>query len=616
MRKRILFFTVMSFIFFVSNYLATAQEKPEEMIKHDKDGGVTMVITATKSRHLLKQVPVQTNVITKKEIESAGVKDAGDALKLIPGMEITAGARFGNNDRKIATIRGLPAGYNLVLIDGRRVKSEHIHTGVNLSIIPIEMVDRIEVVKDAGSAIYGSDAFGGVINIITKPLPDQKLLDINSDYGTYGTKGLGVNLGGPINNFGYFLGLKARESDGISGNWYKQNNVLLKTGLQLKGSALSFTGGYYQNDYPNSGIPVTDKAFDTAISWKKELNEISLLNIGGYFTTFNSTLKDKLNQTSNFDCTYNTSLLHKHFITTGIELRNEEFERVSTSYKNQLISAFFLEDEFKISAPFTLLAAARLDSYEGLPVVFTPKAGVMYSLNPETTLRASAGKGYRAPSLMDLYEYHYTHRAYWRDGNPDLKPEYLDNYSAGIERDFKEGLISTYFQLFRNDLTNMITSVNTGVIDSGLPVFKRENIKSASVQGAEAGFKYTLERWEMSLGYIAVDSRDNNGNLLSYTPKNTARAMLGYSFTEIKLNINITGEMATERYYSSGGLQKQLEDYRLLNINLTENIYKELNLSFRIDNAFDERYQNYGEEGSILSGYGRTYNLGINYKFF
>jgi len=129
-----------------------------------------IVVTGTKTPHLMEDTPVRTRVISREQIEKSGVTKAADLLRSLPGVNISGGAPGAVSSRSTALMRGLPAQYSLILLDGRRFKPEHIHTGVNLILIPIEMIERIEIVEGPASALYGSDAMGGVINIVTSPV--------------------------------------------------------------------------------------------------------------------------------------------------------------------------------------------------------------------------------------------------------------------------------------------------------------------------------------------------------------------------------------------------------------------------------------------------------------
>jgi len=212
MKSKILFLVLFGVVsFFVSACFVFAEEK----VGIAQDGSVNMVITATRRPHILKDTPVTTNLITNKEIQSSGVTNAADALRLVPGLDASGGAPFGAALRTVGQLRGLPSQYTLILIDGKKAKSEHMNTGTNIAIIPASLIERVEIVKGAGSAMYGSDAFGGVVNIITKLAPDKLLLESRLACGSLETKNININIGNTLNKFGYVTGVNATESNGI-----------------------------------------------------------------------------------------------------------------------------------------------------------------------------------------------------------------------------------------------------------------------------------------------------------------------------------------------------------------------------------------------------------------
>ena len=296
-----------------------------------------VVVTATKSRHILKDVPVSTSVITKKEIEVAGIQTAADAIRWVSGMNISGGAPFGASRRLTGLLQGLPAHYSLVLIDGKRTKSEHIHTGINMNLIPIEMVERIEVVKGPASALYGSDAFGGVINIITNPIPKRPSFAVNVSSGSFSSQNLAFSHGGSFGKVGYLLSARLSDTDGVEGNWYKQKNTLAKTVYALtEKDTLNLNAKYYQNNYLRSDKEVDDDRIDLSLDWNRDIVENSKIKVGASFCRFTGSRKDATNITAQADIVYQGLLFPKHLVTSGLEARYEEFEREATPHKNLL----------------------------------------------------------------------------------------------------------------------------------------------------------------------------------------------------------------------------------------------------------------------------------------
>lgn len=171
-------------------------------------GKVNVVVTATKTPHALENVPVTTAVITEKDIERTNAQNVGQALRWLPGINI----RTNGYSRATVKIHGLPSKYTLVLIDGQRLKGRHADS-IDIGQVPVDMIDRIEVVKGPASVLYGSDAVAGVVNVITKAPPDRTIFDGYASYGTGETIRAMMTLGGRFGRFHYIVGGSKNKSE-------------------------------------------------------------------------------------------------------------------------------------------------------------------------------------------------------------------------------------------------------------------------------------------------------------------------------------------------------------------------------------------------------------------
>jgi outer membrane receptor for ferrienterochelin and colicins len=255
-----------------------------------------------------------------------------------------------------------------------------------------------------------------------------------------------------------------------------------------------------------------------------------------------------------------------------------------------------------------------MDDHPSVGTEFTPKAALLYALSDVTKLRAAIGRGFRAPSLQDRYEKRFFHRTYWRDGNPDLDPEYSTSYNLGIEHMFDESLLGRV-SLFRNDFKDMITVVDTGVDDGGFDVFERQNIKEARTQGVESELRYSVKDIDFILGHTYLDTEDDEGKVLSYNPKHLLSARVYYNMEKAGLDFMLSFENALSRYYQTkGGGVNKLGDYILMNFNVTKKINENASVFFTINNLLDKRFTTY-EEGGAEANFGRTFNVGVFARF-
>jgi outer membrane receptor for ferrienterochelin and colicins len=605
------------FIIFTS--VAMAAEEPN-LEQPQEDLGVyqldPVVVTGTRSPHMLKDVPIETSVITRQEMERAGIQNVEEALRWIPGINISGGALNGAAGRTTAILRGLPAQYSLILVDGRRIKSEHIHTGLNLNLIPVEMVERIEIVKGPASVLYGSEALGGVVNIITKSAPEKPTLDVKYSYGSFKTQNNFYSYGARDGNLGYFLAGKLSSTDGADfGLGFRQKNTLARITYDLtKQDTLKFDMGYYENKYDASGHDIKDESTDFVGGWEHRFEDGGSLNVGGYITRFTASKKNTTNIISLGDVVYQKEIFENHLITAGLEIRHEDFEREASPHKTECIVSLYAQDEWKLTDFLSTVLGIRMDDHPSVGTVVTPKAALLYELSDATKLRATIARGFRAPTLQDRYEYHFFHDTYFRDGNPDLDPEYSTSYNLGVEHLFNQSLLGRV-SLFRNDFKNMITEVDTGVDDGGFDVFERQNIKKARTQGVESELRYSIKDLDIIFGYTFLDTEDDEGKVLSYNPKHLFSGRLYYDMKEAGLGFMLSFENALSRsFQNKSGLTQKLSDYILMNFNVTKEISKNVSIFFTIGNILDKRFFVY-EEGSAEAAFGRTFNVGINALF-
>jgi outer membrane receptor for ferrienterochelin and colicins len=606
-----MFVVLLACVQFLTGVKAYGQEVDTLSTYHGDD----VVVTATRSNHILKNVPIETNLISQQEIENAGIQTVADAARWVPGLNISGGAPFGASRRFTSLMRGLPAQYTLVLIDGKRTKSEHIHTGNNLNLIPVNMVERLEVVKGPSSALYGSDAMGGVINIITKSAPEKASLGADLRYGSFDTRNATLSHGNQIGRIGYYLSGRQENTDGINKNRYKQQNLMAKIAYDAtEKDELGFNSRMYANTYMNSGKEAKDNAVDLIGHWKHRLNETSTFNVETSLSRFTGSAKDAVNNTAETDVLYQGLLKQRHYLSLGLEIRRESFKRLATAQHSESIFATFLQDELQATDWLDIVASLRADMHPKAGNVLSPKIGTLWKLTDRTGLRASVGRGFRAPSLQDLYEYHYLHGTYWRDGNENLKPEYSWSTTLGLQQE-----ISTGFQWrvtgFRNDFRNMIAALATGELeDDGLAIVQRQNIKTALTRGIEVETRHQIHDFQLTLGYTWLDTEDDEGKVLSYNPKHMVTSRLSYYSQSSGFGAWLSLEDALQRYYQDKSGQVQtLDDYLLLNVNLHQRVSRHIKISLSIGNVLDEKFASY-EEGKTQAGFGRSFMGGVEFN--
>jgi outer membrane receptor protein involved in Fe transport len=483
-----------------------------------------VVVTADRRETPLKDTPEIIVVVTEKEIRRMNPSSTGEILDMVAGLNVETGTGSGYPKRSVVSINGLPAQYTLVLVNGQRLLTEHIHTGQNVDMIPPESIERIELIKTAASAQYGSDAIGGVVNIITKKSASRTSSKV---YGTYGSN-RSVNTG---------VGLSAQVAKGVQvsmfADWdrtdgvdilapkHRLNNmgyerVSVLNNIQIQPNrflTIDTCFNYFQNKMDWSSGPIYSRLIMPKTDLHVDFNKQWRLTGSLEYTSWRSDLSSERNE-----------LLHPHLYTTwkawknrneltfGGDYRFNWFRRTGLDRtRTQGAYGFFAHDRLKVNTQWSVSASARLDQVEGIDPVFSPKVAVLYRPIEELGIRAAVGRGYHAPTLQELYEQAYGHGGTaLRFGNPDLKPETSTAFSLSLETVPVKSLqlfVNGYFHL----VDNFIAPAYEGPWEEDPTKDKwiRTNIVQAWLYGAEATAIWSPLVWlRLRAGYSYSGNRD------------------------------------------------------------------------------------------------------------
>lgn len=551
---------------------AMAEDVSEVKEKEDQ-----MVVTASAIQQNLKDAPASISVITREDLQKKPVQNLKDVLKDVPGVQITNES----DNRQGVSIRGLGSGYTLILVDGKRVNSRNAvfrHNDFDLSWIPAESIERIEVVRGPMSSLYGSDALGGVVNIITRKvgtawhgtLSADTTVQEHRDRGDSGNGNffasgplvddlLGVKVYGALGKrekdqassasgsagepriegytsrnanvefsltptedqdmtFGYGMDRQDRDSDSLDKNRIERENYSLGHNGRwgLANTELRFYGENIEN-----------KNAETITSKNNSLDGKVVIPLGDY----------------------------NQFLTFGGEYRNDKLEdgvnmkSGGSTQANQY--ALFLEDEWRIFESLALTGGVRMDDHENYGVNWSPRAYLVYNATDTVTLKGGWASAFKAPSLLQL-------SPDWQSascrgscnvvGSKDLKAETSESVEFGMYYAGQEGWledVSASATVFQNDIDDMITVIRTanrnlaptyanfvGFDASGNPIFRYYNVNKARIRGLETEVSLPVtDVLNLKLNYTYNDARDlsNGGNKpLSELPFHTSNATLDW----------------------------------------------------------------------------------------
>ena len=595
---------------------ANAQEKNIEPKAAELE---KMVVTATMTEKMIEEAPGSIEVITSQEIEEMGAQTVAEALEVATGLMIT-----GETGRiKAPSIRGTGNKHTLVLIDGRRFSMGY-KDFLDINQISVDMIDRIEVVRGPTSALYGSDAIGGVVNIITKKPPRDLAAGATYQYGiskyNEGEEHIGrAYVGDSFGRFGFLLAGGCRNKDGWDrdevlpddGDHEELGSVDGRFSFNLNDNH-SLLAGFEYSDMDREGMrdfqkldrerTAEDKRHGYFLQYDAKLSPLNNLMLKAYHSeheneiefsptavvTGEENAKRKLNQVEG---RFTGAFLDKHILIVGSEFREESREDETGRDDDLDNFSFYLQDEYQVFDPLYLVLGVRFDEHSEFGSEWTPRASMIYSFLNNLRLKASYGCGFRAPSISELFVTSYRKKGKWiYEPNPDLDPEESESYEVGIDGEYKKfwGRITG----FRNEIENLIEAVyykSTGKGKEKKDYYRHQNIAEATMEGVEleSGLNLPLN-FSISGNLTYLETEDKKtGKDLEGQPDYKGYLKLGYHYLEFGLRANIRMDYIGERYYDSG-----IQDaYTLYHCYLSKELFRGFTLFAGVDNIFNKRVE-------------------------
>ncbi|MGC8894980.1 MAG: TonB-dependent receptor [candidate division WOR-3 bacterium] len=564
-------------------------------------------IISSPTLHDMSQSPIPTQKVDAVRLQSANQISFLDAVRVLPGITASGPQSSGALDAFSPRLQGLLSHHTLVLFDNKRLFC-HDGTGSNISSVPLLLVERIEVIEGASCAIHGSDALGGIINIITKRPSPNPFRAFRTNIGTYGNLESEAAVGGAgPDGSAYILSLGQRSYEGLlDAEAYRRMSISAKTAY--RGFALN--GAYSEGETgQNNPEHFWNKIGELGFTWMGAFshNELSAY-LNNYYRNYGpsrtTSLTGEIKGESHLGLSY-------HNIMTGLVFRETSFGKEDQSAFNESFYGLYFEDDARPWNWFNIDLAGRLDRYPVGGFQLTPKAGFRLKPNRLLVVRAYVGRGFRAPSLQDRYEEDIPAGSYYRRGNPGLLPEASASYSAGADFAPAE-FLSLGVAGFYNHVRNIIILAPTEDSLNDLPILTRENVPSAYTWGISLKTKLQRGPFWSDLSYTYLRARDDETELpLAYEPQHTVSGQL---VLETRLTgASLTGEWVSGRFSAKN---ERLPDYVLVNLNLFAKPADGIQLNMGVQNILNEDIINYDEGGSSASGNaGRTFNGGISVRF-
>jgi len=587
----------------------TAKTSEKEYYQVEK--AEEIVVTATMSPKALRDCAASVNIVGRKDLDSISSSSALNILNYIPGIFVNRSGDFGRAD---VDIRGL--GQNCrriaVLVDGKPEKMGLFGCAVSHA-FPLDNVQRIEVIKGPASVLYGGEALGGAVNIITR-LPKKKFdTEISSFFGSYNTQQYNLKHGGYLNKLQYFLSFDKRKSDGhIENSDYSGYSFTGKLVYDLmKNTSLSLQGKYFDGEKNEPGTidnPSTDYwndykrgAIDISLDHKWNRHEFF---IKAYRNFGKHQFSDGFNSRDYTNGLMVRLTMHPFInneLMVGGDLR--DFGGKSYGYPkgdwDKTEGSLFLHDEYKLHPQWILSAGLRLqfDSLYGRE--WCPNFGLVFHISRFTLIRASIAKGFRSPQINELYMY--------PAANPDLEPERVWNYELGFQQNITDNILLKG-SLFHMKGSNLIETVAN---PDAPPMYIFANSGRFNFYGTEIELEAFFNR--NFSGYIAY-SYLHTGDFSRGRPGQKVDCSMLYASKPV--NISLQGQYITD-YYAADFSQSRIPSYFVLNSRIIVSLIKNLDLLVDVNNIFDKEYQIYGEFPGLTAGLYRMpgRNIQVGFRF-
>ncbi len=566
-----------------------------------------VIITATRYKKPVKDVVYSVDIVKKETIENINAYMLTDVIEIVAGVWVEKTGNFGRSD---VIIRGLgdKGRRIMVLVNGRPVKMGLFGCTVTHS-LPFNNIERVEIVKGPLSVLYGSDALGGIVNIITNT---ENKTNLKISYGSFNTlRGL-LTHGASLGQFNYFFTGSWNLSDG-----YQENSSY---------NGKDFTGKIEYKFNDHVWIELFSKYFDgikhepkrtcdpdtlipTAWNWYKrgafDLTltadwQITELLLKFYRNFGNHEFSDGWKSTDYTNGTIfhiKKELFKNYFLMTGVEFREQGGEKLSEPYKkcSKKEYAGFVFNDIKITQWFGITYGIRYNYDEFSKGCLSFTAGNVFNLSSKTYLHTNISKGFRSPQLNEL--------CLFPPSNENLKPEMVWNYEVGLGQKLTSNI--------GFDVTGYLMK-GKDLIEFNPETSKFENIGEFTFKGIEFSCRLENHLLNFYLSYSYLDPGEKTRGRMKHKLN---------TLTEIKtfknVRVSISGKWVS-KYYASDNHENRINDFFVLNSKIKYQITKTIQLFFACDNLLDKKYEMYvdipgGKAGTYLMP-PRTLSAGVSFS--
>lgn len=598
-----------------------------------------VVVTGTRTPKTLMDVPIVTKVISDMEIVRSDASNIQDLLQTeLPGIEFS----FSMDQQVSVNMQGFGGSSVLFLVDGERIAGETLDN-VDYNRLNLDNVERIEIVRGAASSLYGSNAVGGVVNIITKEAEEPWSVNLKARYGAHNNQRYDGSIGFKAGKVSNVLNAQLTTIDtydvGGTGDFntvYGNRTMTIKDRLVYKPiEDLKITAriGYYERER-DADVLVKDHYRDIngGLRGNYKIGEEGDVELSYSYDEYNKsdfmadTRKDVLNYSNvqhNLRALFNYTFGQVGTLTVGGDFMNDyllsyQFED-GGSY-SQVTADGFAQFDWNVTKGFNVIGGARYDYFSKKKISnISPKIGLMYRIDSDKaghfTFRGSYSKGFRAPTLKEMYMSFDMASIFMIYGNPDLRSEVSHNFSLSAEyfKKYYNVTVTGYF----NKVKNGITTIWNDELNS----MRYGNESPSNIAGADVTFSMRLPCGfgaKLAYTYTKEYTLDGSPTMSTTRPHSlTLKLDYGRDWKNYGFNLSLNGRYLsplTTHVYADSGYDTLTEQsypgYTIWKLVFSQHIWKGIDLNMIVDNLFNYVPDYYYSNSPVTTG--TTFAAGIS----
>jgi vitamin B12 transporter len=570
-----------------------------------------VVVTATRTARTADETLASVTVITRKDIERSQAKNAAELLAGETGLDVAVNGGYGKSTSVF--LRGTNSDHVLVLIDGIKIGSATLGTAA-WQHLPLDQIERIEIVRGPRSSLYGSEAIGGVVQIFTRQPTEKFQGQAEAGYGTYGTSNLSAGISGTDGNTRYHFTAGYFDTDGIDAKTASAGNEGDRDGYRnesysarlthrlaggtevelhtLRAQGLTAFDGTTENQTAFLQDVVSARLnFAPTNDWNVKLQAgtsrdyTDNLKNGGFRSTFN-TLRHVASWQNDL------TLAKDQLLTLGADYQDDRVGSTTAYTRTERANTgVFLQHQAKLG-DHDVLAGLRRDDNEQFGTHDTGNLAWGYALSPRLRTRLSYGTAFKAPTFNQLFFPGF--------GSASLRPERSKTHEAGLHgrQDWGNWNISA----FQTKVENLIATVTVGGVSTA------QNVDKAHIKGLETEVSTKFADWETRAAVTFLDPRNATTDKL--LPRRARRSLkLTAEKPDGKWRYGAT-LLAQDHRYDNTSNTTRVGGYGIVNLHTQYALSKQWRVRANLDNAFDKDY----ETVSTFKSPGRTVFVSLGYR--